>query len=343
MTRFHRLHLIFFLAFGFACNTSEQSSSNEESEDFHLEIPQGFPEMPIPEGNELTAKRVALGKKMFFDPILSLDTSISCASCHFQHLAFSDSVPISKGVHGKNGIRNAQPLINLGYNTSFFRDGGVKTLEMQVMAPLETEEEMHLNIVAAAGRLKEHPEYPQLIKEAYNRTPDPFSITRAIAAFERTLLSGNSAYDQYVFQGKEGALSEDQLKGMELFESERLKCNTCHSGFNFTNQEIVSNGLYESYEKDGGRFRITLRAKDEGKFKVPTLRNVALTGPYMHDGSMNTLEEVIDHYASGGSGHVNKSDKITGFEISETEKAQLIAFLNSLTDESFVENLAYKP
>jgi cytochrome c peroxidase len=313
------------------------------SESYRLDLPPGFPEPAIPDDNKLTTKRVALGKALFFDPILSIDSSVSCGSCHFQHLAFSDSVSISTGVHGKTGNRNAPGLINLAYNTSFFWDGGVPTLEMQVLAPIETEEEMHLSLVEAVSRLKQHPTYPRLIKEAYQRNVDVFSITRSIAAFERTLISGNSKYDHYAFQNKKEVLNEEEQSGMNLFFGTRLQCTQCHSGFNFTNNGIVSNGLFRDGDNDPGRQRITLRTEDQGKYKVPTLRNVELTAPYMHDGRFETLQEVIAHYAKGGHAHPNKSEFIQGFEINDIEINQLIAFLHTLTDDEFVKNNAFKP
>lgn len=335
--------ILFLLVFPlYYCKPSEEEDASDRN-NYELEIPKGFPQPEIPDDNQLTAKRVALGKKLFFDPILSLDSSISCGSCHFQAHAFSDTVLVSTGVHGRNGTRNAPPLFNLAWSRSFFRDGGVPTLEMQVLSPIETEEEMHLNIVVAVERLKQHPLYPALIREAYGRETDVFSITRAIAAFERTLISGNSRYDQYIFQGNTAALSDTELAGMELFFNDKTNCSVCHAGFNFTNQQLENNGLQENYEDDPGRMRITLRPGDEGKFKVPSLRNIALTAPYMHNGSLASLEDVIDHYASGGSEHVNKNKLISGFEISEKEKQALIAFLRSLTDSEFTKNEAFYP
>lgn len=325
----------------YACQRNEKQGISQ-NEAFVLKVPPGFPDPVIPEDNQLTAQRVALGKKLFFEPILSLDSSLSCGSCHFQHLAFSDSVAVSPGVHGKLGMRNAPSLANVAYNSSFFWDGGVPTLEMQVIAPVETEEEMHLSFVVAVERLKQHPEYPKLIQAAYQREVDVFSITRAIAAFERTLISGNAKYDQHV--NKSGStLSSTEELGRQLFFSDSLQCSSCHSGFNFTSGEIVSNGLFKKGDSDPGRMRITLREEDEGKFKIPSLRNVALTSPYMHDGRFNSLEEVLVHYASGGYPHPNKSEKVRGFSLTKQETSAVIAFLHTLTDTSFVKNNAFKP
>ena len=167
-----------------------------------------------------------------------------------------------------------------------------------------------------------------------------FELTRAISAYERTLISGNSPFDRFYYQGNEHALNDEELLGWELFQSERLNCTACHSGFNFTNESYQCNGLYTDYP-DNGRLRITHDSSDLALFKVPSLRNVALTAPYMHDGSLNTLEEVLDHYAAGGQHHPNQSQHVHGFELKPEEKQAVLSFLRALTDSSFVaEHLA---
>lgn len=300
-----------------------------------LDIPTGFPEMEIPADNELTRERVELGKKLFFDKMLSSDYSVSCASCHLPEYGFSDPEQFSRGVGNATGFRNSVSLANVGYNTLFFRDGGSLSLELQIEAPLTSAEEMNMTYQEIMERLNNDATYPDLFMKAYNREPDPFSITRAIAAYERTLISGNSRYDKYFYQGNENALTESEKRGMELFNSSKTNCSQCHGGFNFTSFGFENNGLYEFYA-DSGRARITTLSTDAGKFKVPTLRNIAVTAPYMHDGSISTLEEVIAHYESGGKTHENKSQFITGFQLSSQEKTDLINFLNSLTDYDFI-------
>lgn len=297
---------------------------------YKLEIPEGFPYPIIPEDNPLNWATLDLGKRLFFDPILSLDSTISCASCHKQEFAFADNLEVSPGVENRLGLRNSMSLANVAYYDLFLREGGVLTLEMQVLAPIHDHNEMAFNIISAAERMKNDSMYVKLSREAYNREPDAFVITRAIATFERTMISGNSQYDKNL-------LSESQQRGKELFFSNSLNCTSCHGTFLFTNQGIENNGLYENYE-DSGRYRLTHLQEDIGKFKVPTLRNIELTAPYMHNGSMETLSDVIDHYASGGKTHFNQSDLITGFTISEIEKMDLINFLKSLTDEEFTHN-----
>ncbi len=304
---------------------------------YTLDIPEGFPAPNIPDDNQLTEARVRLGKKLFYDPILSSDYTISCVSCHPQEFAFSDITALSEGVNGKLGLRNTPTLTNVAYGTSFFHDGGAPTLSLQAVAPITDSLEMNLPLDQAIERVKNDPEYNQLFREAYDEE-GVFPITRALEAFQFTLISGNSPFDKFYFQGGEDALTDSEKRGWILFKSNGLKCRECHSGFNFSSGGFESNGLYEAYGNDPGRSRITSNPSDEGKFKVPTLRNIELTGPYMHDGSMATLEQVIEHYASGGSSHPNKSELITGFEMSEQEKQDLLNFLKSLTDWEFVNN-----
>ena len=301
---------------------------------FHLLVPKGFPEVYIPNDNQLTVERINLGKKLFYDPILSRDSSISCNSCHLQEFAFTDGNPTSIGIAGRLGKRNAMSLANVAYANFLQRESGVPTLEMQVLVPIQEHNEMDFNIVAVAEKMNEDPQYRKLSYEAYGKLPDAFVITRAIAAFERTLLSGNSKYDT-------DQLSESEQRGMALFFSDSLACSSCHGTFLFTNQQPENNGLYEQYT-DSGRYILTGLQEDIGRFKTPTLRNVELTKPYMHDGSISSLEEVIAHYESGGMNHVNQSAILKGFTLTETERDELIEFLNSLTDYEFTQNAFFK-
>ena len=306
-----------------------------------MELPAGFPEMVIPADNTFTEVRWDLGRKLFFDPILSADSTLSCASCHLQSYAFADQRPTSPGVEDRPGTRNVPSLGNVGYQPYFTREGGVPTLEMQVLVPIQEHNEFDFNIVLAAERLAGRPDYVEAAEAAYGRTPDAFVITRALACYERSLLTGNSAFDQFFYQGRPDALSAQALEGMALFFSEKTGCTHCHGGFNFTNYTIVNNGLYESYD-DPGLERLTGDPTDRGKFKVPSLRNVAITAPYMHDGSLWTLSEILDHYQRGGAVHPNKSPLLQPFALSPSEKQALIAFLESLTDATFLENPLFK-
>lgn len=302
-----------------------------------LQIPQGFPQPVFPADNAFTAERFALGKRLFYDPILSRDSSISCASCHQQALAFSDGLPIAKGIENRIGMRNAPTLVNVVYHPYYLSEGGVPSLEMQSQVPIEEHNEFDYNIVLVAERMKRDSSYVKQSRVAYSREPDAFVITRAIACFERALISGNSPYDQYALQGKTNALNAAELRGKDLFFSQRLACSSCHSGFNFTDYDFKNNGLYEVYQ-DPGRYRLTHKDSDSALFKTPSLRNIALTAPYMHDGSFPTVEAVIEHYNSGGKAHPHKSPLIKPLNLSNQEKQDLVAFLRALTDRSFLDN-----
>jgi cytochrome c peroxidase len=257
-------------------------------------------------------------------------------------LAFSDDVAFSPGSENAPGTRNAPGLSNVVYHPYFTREGGVPTLEMQVLVPVQEHNEFNSNILEIAERISQNSEYVQMSQAAYGRDPDAFVITRAIANFERSLISGNSAYDQENYQNIAGSMSLSEKRGQELFFSDRTQCSNCHSGFNFSNYAFENNGLYAAYT-DPGRYRLTGDSADLAKFKVPSLRNVAVTAPYMHDGSMASLEEVIEHYQSGGFHHINKSELIQPLDLTEQEQQDLIAFLHALTDYSFCQNPIFRP
>ena len=306
-----------------------------------LEIPLGFDPIDFPEGNEFTYERWSLGKMLFYDPVMSSDSTISCASCHQSDLAFSDDKATSEGVSNRLGDRNSPSLANVAYHPYYTREGGVPTLEMQILVPIQEHNEFDFNIVLIAERLNRIPEYVEMSQSAYDRNPDAFVITRSLANFERSLLSGNSTFDQYFYQDQQHVLSDSERNGMDLFFSDQTNCSTCHQGFNFTNYAFENNGLYEEYN-DPGRFRLTEIESDRALFKVPSLRNIALTGPYMHDGEFISLEEVIEHYNNGGKGHPHQSDLIKPLNLTAEERVDLIAFLNTLTDQTFIENPNFK-
>lgn len=302
--------------------------------------PDDFPSPIIPGENQPNAARIELGKALFYDPILSIDSSISCASCHAPSLAFADSAATTPGVFQRPGTRNVPSLFNLAYQPHYLREASLPTLEMQILVPIQEHNEFAHNIVDIGVTLSKIPFYDSLSRLAYGQEPGPYSITRSIAAFERTLISANSAYDQ-ARRGQRIRSSAEE-KGYQLFLSDRLNCAKCHSEPFFTNFQPENNGLYMTY-KDPGRFRFSKLSEDSGSFKIPSLRNVALTPPYMHDGSIRTLNEVIDFYASGGANNPNKNPLIQGFTLSPEEKSDLIIFLQSLSDSSFVKNPNYRP
>lgn len=308
---------------------------------FAVSLPEGFPPLPVPEDNALTNARVELGKRLFFDTRLSSDGMISCASCHLPEHAFSDPRQVSLGVNDRPGFRNSPTLANVAWQPRLFMDGGVPTLEMQILAPFDEHTEFDLPITEAAERLSEDFQIVQLSQMAYNRDPDPFVITRAIAAFQRTLISGNSAYDRFI-KGEVSAMSVEAIAGMELFFSPKTDCSACHNGPFLTDFSYQNIGLYAAYT-DFGRERVTADPSDRGKFKVPTLRNVAVTPPYMHDGSLQTLEEVVAHFNAGGMQHDLQHPAVRPLNLTNDEQTQLVAFLHALTDETFINNSEHRP
>lgn len=303
---------------------------------YTIHYPYGFDTISFPPDNHLTADRVQLGKKIFFDPQFSADKKISCGTCHKPEFAFADTVALHKGAHGAIAFRNTPSLINIGYHPYFNLDGGVPTLEMQVFVPFDGETEMQGNLVDAAELMKKDSVYMRLSRKAYGRVPDPYVITRALGAYQRSLVSTGSRYDLYQKTGK--GLDTEALKGMQLFFSEKTQCSKCHSGFLFTDFGFHDLGLPNN-TSDTGRARITMDPADVGKFMTPSLRNVALTQPYMHDGSIQSLEEVIELYNLGGGGHSrNKSQWVRPLGLNPAEKKALLLFLNSLTDTIPVQN-----
>ena len=294
-----------------------------------------FPEIVNPKHNRPIKERVELGQKLFFDPILSIDSSLSCASCHKPNLAFSDDVAFSPGVYNRAGVRNAPSLANIGYHPYFLREGSIKTIEMQVLVPIQEKNEFSHNIVDIAEQMKRIPEYVEMSKKAYGKSPDSYVITRALAAYERTLVSKNSKFDKFI--NGEIPLTKEEKQGFDLFMSNKTNCSSCHGGFNFTRYKITNNGLYENY-KDEGRMRATKNNKDLALFKTPSLRNIELTAPYMHDGSLTTLEEVVEHYNIGGKNHIHKDSLIVPLNLNKNQKSDLVSFLKILTDSSFVQD-----
>lgn len=295
----------------------------------------GFPAIPFPDSNTFTIEKWQLGKKLFYDKMLSIDYSTSCASCHNVAIAFSDNTAMSIGANKLSGRRNAPTLTNVAYQPYYTKEGGLPTLEQQILVPIQEHDELNFNIVEIAKRMSTIPEYVAMSRAVFDRAPDAYVITRALATFERTLVSGNSGYDKYLYQNDTTHFNSSAKRGKELFFSNRTNCGSCHNGFNFTSYAIENNGLYDVY-KDVGRERFTGQPGDNGKFKIPTLRNIALTAPYMHDGSLKTLEDVIEHYNSGGKNHPNKSQLIRPLKLAERDKKDLLAFLKTLTDYEFV-------
>ncbi|MEX1190342.1 MAG: cytochrome c peroxidase [Brumimicrobium sp.] len=270
-----------------------------------------------------------VGERLFFDKQLSVDNTVSCASCHIPALAFTDGIKLSQGIHQRLAKRNSPTLTGVVHQDKFMWDGGVETLEMQALVPLQDTNEMGSRVSELILTLEKDRWYDSMSKRLYNHSFNAYTLTRALGHFQRSLYKENSVFDDWKNHDKN--VSESIKRGFTLF-NEELNCAACHSGRNFTNNKLENNGLYSDYP-DLGRYIISGDSNDIGKFKVPTLRNIEITAPYMHDGSLETLEKVIDHYQKGGENHINKSDLIQPFKLSKAEKTDLINFLKSLTDK----------
>lgn len=280
-----------------------------------------------------------LGKRLFFDPILSRDSTISCASCHRPAYAFADTAAVSTGVSGRKGVRNTPTAMNVNLQRTFFWDGRAGSLEEQVLAPIANPLEMDLPVATAILRLRNSSTYSRYFRAVFNREPDSASLAKAIAAFERTLETSNSPFDNWKFSDDLSAVSDAAKRGFALFNG-KGKCVSCHFGADFTQPDFRNIGLFNGRElNDSGRAAITRKQDDMGRFKIGSLRNVAVTPPYMHNGMFRTLEEVISFY--------NDPDKVVGKSINRDsllarplgltpeEQSDLKAFLVSLTDKRF--------
>jgi len=301
-------------------------------------LPKGFPELIFPGDNPVNAEKIELGRKLFYDTLLSSDKSISCASCHRQELAFTDGKRVSRGVNGELGNRNSPTIVNTGYAPHLFWDGRATSIEEQALAAATNPAEMRAVESVIDVRLQQDSAYSVDFTRAFGNSTKPGLLLamKAIATFVRTVLSGSSRYDEFN-NGNIAALNESEIRGKDLFFSKRTQCSECHSGFNFTDEEFHSTGQFTHYF-DQGRYDHTKKHSDVGKFKTPSLRNIALTAPYEHDGHVSTLEEVIEHYNVGGKDFINKDSRIRPLSLTDSEKKDLIAFLNSLTDNSLLNN-----
>ncbi len=337
-------------------DTPESTPAGHSATPYALEIPLNFPPMPIPADNPLTVEGVRLGRHLFYEPRLSGNNTMSCGTCHMQSHSFSDPAQFSTGIDGIQGFRQSMPLINMGWEDHFFWDGRASTLELQVLMPVRDPIEMHETWTNAVSKLQSDPAYVGLFSKAFGvTTVDSMQAAKAIAQFVRTMISGNSKFDRYM-RGDESLTIQEQL-GFQLtileggnppavpFGQGGADCFHCHphGGGRFTDGMIRNNGLDpESAWTDLGLGALTGQPQDRAKFKTPTLRNIALTAPYMHDGRFQTLEEVIEHYNSGGhaSSTVDPNMKYTtgGLGLTAEKKQNLLAFLNTLTDWDFIND-----
>lgn len=284
-----------------------------------------------PKDNPITPEKVALGKKLFFDKRLSLDETVSCATCHVPALAFTDGLKTSKGIKGLVTARNSPSILNALYLPKVMFDGEVSTLEMQVIVPIQEHTEMGMNMKDLIKKLRAIPDYQQAAQTIFKRDFDPWVLTRSISAYERTLISLDSPFDRFYYRQQKNAISKEAKAGWKLF-SEKLYCTACHSLPLFTTHQVVSNGLVSEQDEDKGRFRIHIDTADIGKFKIPSLRNITVTAPYMHDGRFKTLDEVLAHYMKGGNQTINQDALIKPFSLNHKEKQQLKAFFESLAE-----------
>lgn len=310
------------------------------SEAFAFKTPEGFPVTTYTFGNNpLSKEGFELGRKLFFDPRLSRDGSVSCNNCHIQGTAFSDSQqhPLSVGVDDRRGIRNAPPLFNLAFMSEFFWDGGITHLDFAPTNAIEADFEMDESLANVVRKLNRDAEYSELFKSAFDidSITSPY-LLHALSQFLVMMVSANSRYDRFIRNEGE-VLTAEELDGMALFES---KCSSCHTGILFSDFSYRNNGISAEFP-DKGRARITELEADLGKFRVPTLRNIALTAPYMHNAKFKTLEEVLDHYTEAVYDTptldplLRKNSRL-GLEISDDEKEKIIAFLQTLTDQGFI-------
>ncbi len=328
---------------------------------FDWQLPRGFPAPPVPPGNPMNTAKVELGRRLFYDTRLSVNGGQSCASCHRQELAFTDGVARAKGTTGERHPRSSMSLVNAGYAPVLtWADPKLTELEVQALIPMFGTEPVELGLRGQEETLlialRRDSVYRRLFAAAFPGDADAFridNITRALAAFQRTIISTRSPYDRYRYGGDESAISPAAKRGEILFFSgEKAGCFQCHGGWNFSGPvryadgppveaEFHNTGLYYTYRAPNtGLHRHTGKAEDEGRFRAPTLRNIAITGPYMHDGSVATLAEAIEHYSKGGraSAHPAKSSILRPLSLSSSEKADLIEFLRSLTDEELLKD-----
>ena len=355
------------------------SSCSKPEPAYQWALPEGFPQPVVPADNPMSAAKAELGRYLFYDTALSANQQQSCASCHQQAHAFAEPRTVSVGSTGQLHRRNALALVNVAYNNSLtWAHDGLQHIEAQLLIPLFGDTPTELG---AAGheqqilaRLTRQP-YPGLFNAAFGDSKPEFrQVVDALSSFTRQLLSFNSRFDRYAYQQDDNALNEQELLGLNLFFSERLECHHCHGGFNFTQatsherqpldrRPFHNTGLYYTsrpdladngyLQHDRGLAEVTLNPADDGRFRAPTLRNIALTAPYMHDGSLATLAQVVDFYAAGGllteiNGqlsdgrlHPAKSGFVRGFALTDEEKQALLAFLHSLSDEQFITNPAF--
>jgi cytochrome c peroxidase len=307
-----------------------------------IKAPLGLPPVPIPADNPPTAETIALGRRLYYDPILSLDKTVSCATCHSPQAGFADPKPVSEGVGKKTGSRNSPPVVNSAYFVVQFWDGRSPSLEKQAEGPVQNPVEMAATLTMVEERLNADPSYREAFANAWGPRPITYEmVEKSIASFERTVISGNSPFDRWKYGHDENAVSASVKRGFVVFTSRKKgNCSACHlvgeKSSLFTDNKFhdVGVGVDMGVPTDPGRFAVTQNEADRGKFKTPSLRNVALSAPYMHDGSLKDLKQVMDFYIGAGNSNPNLDKEIHALDfLSRQERSDLLDFLNSLTGE----------
>ena len=380
--RLLNLAIVFLLSICMSIGLSKAMATDNNSlaivTKYNWNLPEWTPKPVVPEDNPMTREKVELGRHLFYESRLSITGEYSCATCHQQSLAFTDGKPVAIGSTNEKHSRNSMSLANMAYNPVLTWANPLMTsLENQALVPLFGEHPVEMGMVGKEEEMmawmRQDPNYQEMFQSAFKQEEKPVSIknmTKALASFQRSLVSFNSPYDRYRYLGKTDAISAAAKRGEKLFNSERMECFHCHGGINFSDSVQHKNLAFTEvafhntglYNIDGegaypipntGINEITQESQDMGRFKAPTLRNIALTAPYMHDGSITTLREAIAHYKAGGrtitdgefagvgSQNPYKSGFIKGFDATESEINDLIEFLQSLTDEEFINNPDY--
>ncbi len=338
-------------------------SKEVPAEDYEIKVPLGLPPLAVPEDNPMSAEKVALGNRLYFDTRLSVDDTVSCATCHDPSKGFADGRAVAVGVNGAKGTRNSPTTLNSVYHSTQFWDGRSPSLEDQALGPMVNPLEMAMpSHDAVVDKLKVIPDYVDAFESVFGARDFTIDhVVKAIAAFERTLLSGNSDFDKFQYARRFKALNKSARRGLEIFHG-KGRCQTCHVfmgdwatftdnrfhnlGVGMTGEVVkiarkaekqgdVSFGADPALVSELGRFAVTGNGADMGAFKTTTLRNAALTAPYMHDGSQATLEEVVEFYDKGGHSNPYLSEEIIPLHLTDQEKADLVEFLKALTDEDF--------
>lgn len=329
------MRFLLFAGFFFCCSFGLAAEDKQE-----FRPPLGLPPIPWPEDNPYDAKKAELGRLLYFDKRLSADGTVSCASCHSIKDAFADHNKVSTGIGNHKGTRNSPTVINAGYQTHQFWDGRAKTLEEQCKGPVANPLEMSDTGDAVKAhfecheRIKEIKGYCALFKQVYGDDSCSMDqIAKAVATFERTVLSGNSPYDRYM-AGDQNAMTKEQVAGYKVFK--HVGCNNCHFGPTFSDGRFLNIGVgMDAPNPDLGRYNVTKNAKDWGAFKVSPLREIEHTSPYMHDGSLQTLEEVVEYYNKGGTPNKNLHSLMRPLNLTEQQKKDLVSFLKALNGEGW--------